>query len=209
MNFNKHSEFEGQHAFLSASKYYWLTYENEDILYERYKASYAPLIGTASHELAAKLIKNRFKLTKKDWRMLLFHLISSGIPQSCVDSSMFDNFMEYVNDSISYRMSPEQILYYSDNCFGTTDSISFDKNFLRIHDYKSGRIPAHIEQLEIYAALFCLEYRIAPGTIDMELRIYQNDGVLTLNPTAEDILPIMDKIKTFDKAINRMKGSSK
>lgn len=209
MNFNKHSELEGQHAFLSASKYHWLNYEDVDILFERYKASYAPLIGTSAHELAARLIKNRFKLTKKDWRMLLFHFIDSGVPPSCVDSAMFENFMEYVNDSISYKMSPEQILYYSENCFGTTDAISFDKNLLRIHDYKSGRIPAHMEQLEIYAALFCLEYRFAPGTIDMELRIYQNDGVLIHNPTAEDILPIMDKIKTFDKAINRMKGSSK
>ena len=206
MNFNRHSELEGKHAFLSASKYHWINYEDEDILFERYKSSYAVPIGTAAHELAAKLIRNRFKLTKKDWRVLLFHLIDSGIPQSCVDSSMFNNFMAYVNDSIAFKMTPEQVLYYSENCFGTADAISFDKNFLRIHDYKSGKIPAHMEQLLIYAALFCLEYRIGPGTIEMEMRLYQNEEVLVHNPTAEDILPIMDKIKTFDKAINRMKG---
>ena len=62
-----------------------------------------------------------------------------------------------------------------------------------------------MEQLEIYAALFCLEYRKKPGEIDMELRIYQNDDVLVHHPTAEDILPIMDKIIAFDKLINKLK----
>ena len=50
------------------------------------------------------------------------------------------------------KMTPEQILYYSDNCFGTADAILFRNNFLRIHDLKTGKIPAHMEQLEIYAS---------------------------------------------------------
>ena len=62
-----------------------------------------------------------------------------------------------------------------------------------------------MEQLEIYAALFCLEYNKKPSDIDMELRIYQNNEILVHNPTVEDILPIMDKIITFDKLIDRMK----
>ena len=31
----------------------------------------------------------------------------------------------YVNDAISFRMVPEQILFYSENCFGTADTIVF------------------------------------------------------------------------------------
>ena len=111
----------------------------------------------------------------------------------------------YVNDAIGYKMTPEQVLYYSDNCFGTADAICFRNNLLRIHDLKTGVIPAHMEQLEIYAALFCLEYKIKPGDIDMELRLYQSGEILYHKPTVEDIAPIMDKIISFDKIINRIK----
>ena len=111
----------------------------------------------------------------------------------------------YVNDAIGFKMTPEQILYYSDNCFGTADAILFRNNFLRIHDLKTGKILAHMEQLEIYAALFCLEYRVKPGDIEMELRIYQNNEILYHNPMAEDIAPIMDRIITFDKVIKKIK----
>lgn len=111
----------------------------------------------------------------------------------------------YVNDAIGYRMTPEQILYYSGNCFGTADTISFRNGLLRIHDLKTGVTPAHMEQLEIYAALFCLEYDMKPCDINMELRIYQNDEIIFHNPSTEDIVPIMDKIITFDKIINKMK----
>ena len=38
----------------------------------------------------------------------------------------------YVNDAIGYKMTPEQVLYYSPNCFGTADTISFRNNFLRM-----------------------------------------------------------------------------
>jgi hypothetical protein len=95
---------------------------------------------------------------------------------------------------------------YSENCFGTADAISFRDEFLRIHDLKTGVTPAHMEQLEIYAALFCLEYKIKPGEIGMELRLYQNDEKIIFQPTAEDIFPIMDKIITSDKIISQIKG---
>ena len=104
-------------------------------------------------------------------------------------------------------MSTEVVLFYSKRFFGTADAISFRKKdgryILRIHDLKTGKIPAKVEQLRVYAALFCLEYDIKPGDIDMELRIYQNDDILYDFPTAEDILPIMDIIIHFDKLIER------
>jgi hypothetical protein len=111
----------------------------------------------------------------------------------------------FVNDAIGFKMTSEQILFYSINCFGTADAISFRGNLLRIHDLKTGTTKASMSQLLIYAALFCLEYDIRPGDIEIELRIYQNNDVDILNPTADMILPIMDKIVQFDKLLNKLK----
>lgn len=182
MNFNKHSNLEGQHAFLGASKYHWINYDEEKVA-ESYSKFLATLKGTELHEFAAQCIRLRQKL-----------------PRSTQTLNM------YVNDAIGFKMTPEQPLFYSDNCFGTADAICFRNNLLRIHDFKSGVIPAHMEQLRVYAALFCLEYKFKPGNIDIELRLYQSDDVETENPTAEMILPIMDKIVTFDKIINKLKA---
>lgn len=181
MNFLKHSNLEGQHAFLGASKYHWINYDKEKVA-ESYSKFLATQRGTILHDFAARCIT-----------------LGQKLPRSRKTLNM------YVNDAIGYKMTPEQVLYYSDNCFGTADSISFNDRLLRIHDLKTGVIPAHIEQLEIYTALFCLEYKIKPGDIDIELRIYQSDEILYHKPTVEDIAPIMDKIITFDKIINNIK----
>jgi hypothetical protein len=114
-----------------------------------------------------------------------------------------DTINMYINDAIGYKMDTEVVLFYSPRFFGTADAICFRRNKLRIHDLKTGKIPAKMEQLEIYAALFCLEYDMKPGEIEMELRIYQNEQVIVHEPTAEDILPIMDKIIHFDKLLER------
>lgn len=181
MNFLKHSNLEGQHAFLGASKYHWINYDENKVA-ESYSKFLATQRGTILHDFAAQCIR-----------------LGQKLPKSRKTLNM------YVNDAIGYKMTPEQVLYYSDNCFGTADSICFKNNLLRIHDLKTGIILAHMEQLEIYAALFCLEYKIKPGDIDMELRLYQSDEVLYHKPTVEDIAPIMDKIITFDKIINRIR----
>lgn len=181
MNFNEHSNLEGQHAFLGASKYHWINYDKDKIA-TTYLNHLATLKGTMYHEFAATCIRLGEKLPRKNKTLNM-----------------------YVNDAIGFKMIPEQILYFSDNCFGTADSISFRKNILRIHDLKTGVTPAHMEQLEIYAALFCLEYNINPNDISTELRIYQNNAVMELVPENSDILRIMDKIKTFDKIINQIK----
>ena len=181
MNFKRHSELEGLHAFLGASKYHWINYDEGKVA-ESYSKFLATLKGTELHEFAAHCIK-----------------LGQKLPNSKKTLNM------YVNDAIGFKMTPEQPLYFSDNCFGTADAISFRKNVLRIHDLKTGQTPAHIEQLRIYAALFCLEYNIKPSEIEIELRIYQFDDILVDNPTAEDIVPIMDKIITFDKVINKIR----
>lgn len=177
MNWNEHFNLRDKHAFLGASKYSWLNYDT-DHLVEAYRRSQAAMRGTKLHDFARQCIELGQKLPRSKRTL-----------------------NAYVNDAIGYRMRPEQVLYYSDNCFGTADAICFRNNFLRIHDLKTGVIPAHIEQLEIYAALFCLEYRVKPSTIDMELRIYQNDEVLVHSPGVDEITPIMDQIITFDKIL--------
>lgn len=181
MNFNKHSAFEGIHAFLGASKYHWVNYD-ENKLTDVYFKHMATQKGVVLHDFAAQCIRLGQKLPKNK-----------------------NTLNMYVNDAIGYRMTPEQILFYSENCFGTADAISFRKNLLRIHDFKSGVTPANMKQLEIYAALFCLEYNEKPGNINFELRIYQSNEIIIHEPEADDILPIMDKIKSFDKIINKIK----
>ena len=204
MRFISHSDLKSKHALLSPSQPYWLGY-SEDKLFQKFLSTYAQSMGTYLHELAETLIKNGIKLKKSDKNVVLVHLLENGIPRNVIDMDrIYNNFMVYVNDAIGFKLTPEQILYYSDYCFGTADAISFRNNFLRIHDLKTGKSPAHMEQLEVYAALFCLEYKIKPGEIEMELRIYQNEEVLYHKPTAEDILPIMDDIIRNSKALERM-----
>jgi hypothetical protein len=58
-----------------------------------------------------------------------------------------------------------------------------------------------MEQLLIYAALFCLEYRKKPSEFDTELRIYQNNKIIFHNPGPDEIESIMDIIVTQDKII--------
>jgi hypothetical protein len=111
----------------------------------------------------------------------------------------------YVNDAIGFRMSPEVLLFYSLNCFGTADTICFRKNKLRIHDLKTGLRLTSERQLEVYAALFCLEYQFKPHEIEIELRIYQNDEIRVYEADPDVIAHIMDKIRTFDRRINELR----
>lgn len=180
MIFNAHSNLIGEHAFLGASKYHWINYSDEKLIttYTNYLATQR---GTQLHDFARQCI-----------------LLGQKLPKST------KTLNAYVNDAIGYRMTPEQILYYSNNCFGTADAISFRNGMLRIHDLKTGEVPAHMEQLMVYTALFCLEYRIKLTEIDVELRIYQADEVLYHKPSVDEIVPIIDKIITFDKLLRRI-----
>lgn len=188
MNFNKHSNLEGLHAFLGCSQYHWINY-SQDKLIETYSKKKAAEEGTELHEIAAKLIQKGIKLpnTHKTLNM-------------------------YVNDGIGYKMTTEQVLYYSLNCFGTADTISFRKergrehSILRIHDLKTGVTPAHMEQPMLYAALFCLEYDVKPNDIDVELRIYQNNERIIFEPEAEEIQHMMGRIIASDKILSQIQS---
>ena len=182
MQFNKHTNLEGLHAPFGASKSSWLRYDDEKAI-DVYQNMKAAEMGTILHAWAAQTIK-------------------LGIKQPRSNKTLY----AYVNDAIGFKMETEVVLFYSDYFFGTADAISFRNNVLRIHDLKTGVSPVKMEQLMIYAALFCLEYKIKPGEIEMELRIYQNDDMEIFNPTAEDILPIMDKIIHLNKILENMEG---
>lgn len=196
MNWNEHYRLKDKHSFLSASKYHWINYDVDKLMmaYDTYEAA---ALGTRIHALAAELIDLGVNLKKQNKTLNL-----------------------YVNDGIGFKMRTEQVLYYSDNAFGTADTIAFRKNpktgrmCLRIHDLKTGTVPAHMEQLMIYAAYFCLEYGYKPKDIEIELRIYQNDQVLIHNAdnefkegvTGQEMIEsIMKKIVAYDKIIEEMK----
>ena len=182
MRFNKHIKLEGLHAPFSASQSSWLRYDDEKML------------TVYQNKIAAEMVTKLHQWAKDT--------IDLGIKQPRSKKTIY----AYVNDAIGFRMDTEVVLFYSERFFGTADAISFRNNKLRIHDLKTGKTPVHIEQLEIYAALFCLEYKVKPGDIEIELRIYQNDEILYHNPTAEDILPIMDKIVHWNKILEQMDG---
>lgn len=180
MIFNRHFNLEGRHAFLSASKGSWVNYDEEKLARVFFTSKQAQK-GTRIHAVASELIALKMKQSTRKTTVNM-----------------------YVNDAIGYRMTPEQPLFYSENCFGTPDAISFRRNKLRIHDLKTGETKASFRQLMIYAALFCLEYKFKPFEIEIELRIYQNDEVLALEPDPDEIVHIMDRIITFDKFIREL-----
>jgi hypothetical protein len=165
---------------LSPSNYHWINY-TPDRLSDRWTTAQAAAWGTYQHEYAMKEIREG-RLSEHEGVLGM-----------------------YINDCINERMETEQVLFYSENCFGTADAISFRYKKLKIKDYKSGVIKASVHQLEVYAAIFCLEYKVNPFDIDIELSIYQGDEVSVFDADPEDIKLIMDKIVDFDRQIEQLK----
>ena len=177
MSLSRYSNLKGQHAFLSPSNYHWLRYSPEKLV-ETWRNNQAAKRGTELHDIAAKCIEHGIKLPRTGQTLNM-----------------------YVNDAIGYRMEPEVTLYYSQVCFGTVDAIGFNKKLLRIHDLKTGVTTASMDQLMIYAALFCLQERIDPYDISFELRIYQNDDVVKANPDPGDVKETMDIVMAYSKIL--------
>ena len=224
MNFESYLYLRGQHATFSPSNYHWINYSLDkiaDISHSQYRKT----LGTEIHEVAAAEIALRHKQTsiKHVREAVETHIFKKycNNPNSndseqnygkdlleelrYLQRDVFENVRQYVNDAIGFKMDSEVVLVYDPHYFfGTTDAISFRDGLLRIHDLKTGATPAHMEQLEIYMSLFCLQYNIKPRDIESELRIYQNNEILYLNPTVDDIVPIMDKIVTVNNYIKQL-----
>ena len=222
MIFNEHSNLKGQHALFSPSQSAWLRYDGEKVA-DKIISQYRAPLGTEIHEYAeiqielgmkvtgsvknlrnsiASFIYSKYKVKDVafvDYAMKLINVLDY------ISNDVLEIIKCYINDGIGYKMIPEQILYYSDEIYGTTDTITFRNNFLRIHDLKTGLLPAHMEQLETYMALFCLEYKIKPADIEAELRLYQAPEILVYRPTVEDILPIIEQIISIGKIANEIR----
>lgn len=181
MDFNRHPNISGMHSILSPSGYHWVNYD-EDKLARVYHTQMAAKRGSDLHVLAHDMIR-----------------LGVNLPDDGQTLSM------YVNDAIGYRMTPEQPLFYSENCFGTADAIGYRRNKLRVHDLKTGINEASPKQLDIYVAIFCLEYGFKPSELEIETRLYQNNEVRIFEPDPVDIVLIMDKIVTFDRFIKYLK----
>lgn len=199
MKFIPYSDLEGQHAFLSPSQPQWLRY-SDDKLVERYTNAQAVQRGTELHQLAHDLIR-----------------LNVMLPRTKTSLNMF------VNDAIGFKMASEQPVYYHRFCYGTADAIEYKRNYLRIHDLKTGETEGKMDQLKIYAALFCLNYQDyvrqarKDGRSDtdiardldlkvnelhfdpkqmhgIELRIYQYGDIRAEEQDPEEIQAIMDVI---------------
>lgn len=181
MEFNRHTQLEGLHAVFSPSQSSWLRYSDERAV-EVYLNKRAAEMGTRLHAWVKETI-------------------DLGIRQPRSKKTIY----AYVNDAIGFKMSTEVVLFYSPRFFGTADAISFRNMFLRIHDLKTGKRPVDMEQLMIYAALFCLEYKIKPKDLEgCELRIYQNDDVMIHNPGPDEIQLVMDRIIYLDNLLDNV-----
>lgn len=211
MKFETYSELEGEHAFLSPSQYHWINYTKEKLV-DRWLKAQAVQRGTELHAFAHEAIRlNRMQPKNKDTLNM------------------------FVNDAIGFKMASEQPLFYNYLCFGTTDAISYKRNFLRIHDLKTGETEAHMEQLRIYAALFCLNYQArvrelrknGMSDIDIadrfdigvkelhfdpeqmsgiELRIYQLGDIRVENADPAEIRDLMDIIVQSVEVIKEVKA---
>lgn len=182
MRFFGHSDLVGKHAFLSASKYAWVRYD-EDKLYETFLSSMDAALGTRLHAFAAEAIGLKIRM-----------------PETTATLNA------YINDAIGFRMTPEVVLKATDNAFGTADAASFHGNTLRIHDLKNGVTPAKMDQLVIYACFFLIEYGFKPNEIEIVLRIYQNDDIIEYIPELDELAHTIDKIYTFDELLNKWKA---
>lgn len=172
-----------RHATLSPSVNGWLRYNDDDLL-AALRRKRAAARGTRLHAFAAEAIA-----------------LGEPIAESECSLNMF------VNDAIRYNMRPEQLLWYSRHAFGTADAITFlergKPHLLRVHDLKTGVKEASFVQLEIYAALFFLQYsQIRVDDVEVVLRIYQNDDIREISPPPEVIIDIMDVIRRHSAKID-------
>lgn len=214
MIWNEHSELRGKHATFAPSNPSFLNYglepENEDIIFQRFAAQYSSQIGTITHDFAEERIFYNQKLHKTNKSDLLIRLLKAGIPPIVINMDyIYSNLIPYVNDAISFRMDPEVILKYSDDCFGTSDAICYRDKELRIHDLKTGRSTVHMDQLLTYAALFFLEYKASPENTTTILRIYQASDILEDQPESERIRAAMNQIVELDKKVKKWKAEDK
>ena len=93
MIFEQFSRLKDQHAILGASQHAWLNYSDEKLI-SYINSLKAKEMGTRLHALAAEHIELGIRMPKSDITL-----------------------NKYINDAITHKMTPEQILYFSDHAF--------------------------------------------------------------------------------------------
>lgn len=211
MQWKNHLEVSREHSLLSPSQPSFLNLDDEGLL-NRYMKSYATEAGTILHKYAEDLIRTRFKLenNRTEKKHVQFELARHYIPNSVIDiDAVFPVLRAYVNDGIGFAMIPEKKLVCDPVIlFGTADTICFRDNHLRIHDLKTGTSKVKMEQLLIYAALFCIDYEVNPDEIDIDLRIYQTgqEDVICYKPTKEEMHELIHKLLYDVEYIKQIRG---
>lgn len=209
MGSKDHLELKGTHAPFSPSQPSWLNYTPEKLL-GNYVSGYATMIGTLTHEFAEKRIKKVDKLTPEgidSWEFYLWdHKVPEYVLHNIDKERIYGTLLMYVNDCIDFGMEPEKILYFSDNFYGTADAISFKRKTLRISDLKTGTSLVKDEQLLVYAAFFCLENKIKPKDIKIELRFYKELDILYCEPEPEAIESIMQIVISHNKILQSFRN---
>lgn len=214
------------HAPFPPSQPAWLKYTDAQAI-ESYKNKYRTDIGTEIHEWASHQIDLSQKPTgiREILRAVKTHVYEKYMldTSKCYDPKKGAILLDHLRylpgeallstklficDSIGFRMASEQKLSVSNIIEGTADAVRFypKENLLRVSDLKTGSRPAKIEQVYIYAALYCYENRLDPLKTNFETRIYQNGEIYieqpdgeTIASTLKDILHLNEVIKKFER----------
>jgi len=212
-----------EHAVLNPSGFSWINYSGEQMeekLQKRYFAHMRAPAGTAIHDFA----KNCILLGERPphqinnvIKMIKLFMVQNKNPYDpelinfigCLPPHVFKTLILYIDDCVGFKMNPEKLLVYSESCFGTADAISFDTvtSTLRVSDLKTGDGPAHMEQLLIYDALFCLEYRFDPKNVKFENRLYQFGEIQeAIDIPSNIIADYMNQIIIKSKFMQQLRG---
>lgn len=211
------------HAPFPPSQPSWVRYTDAQVI-EAFKNKYRSDIGTEIHEWASHQIilgskPSGIREVERGVKTHIYekYMVDTSKTYDPRVGSIFLDHLRYlpgeaylsvkmfVCDSIGFRMESEQKLSVSKVIEGTADAVRFypKDNLLRISDLKTGSRPAKIEQVFIYAALYCYENRLDPLKTNFEARIYQNGEIYIEQPTGEEIKSLLNTILHINEVVSK------
>lgn len=211
------------HAPFPPSQPSWVRYTDAQVI-EAFKNKYRSDIGTEIHEWASHQIilgskPSGIREVERGVKTHIYekYMVDTSKTYDPRVGSIFIDHLRYlpgeaylsvkmfVCDSIGFRMESEQKLSVSKVIEGTADAVRFypKDNLLRISDLKTGSRPAKIEQVFIYAALYCYENRLDPLKTNFEARIYQNGEIYIEQPTGEEIKSLLNTILHINEVVSK------
>lgn len=213
------------HAPFPPSQPAWLRYTDAQII-EAFKNKYRSDIGTEIHEWASHqiILSSKPSGIREVERGVKTHIYEKYMVETskCYDPEVGSTFLEHLRylpgdaflsaklficDSIGFRMESEQKLSVSKIIEGTADAVRYypKENLLRVSDLKTGSRPAKIEQVFVYAALYCYENRLDPLKTNFETRIYQNGEVYIEHPSGDVISNALNISLHLDEVVEKFR----